>query len=179
MSVKKKPPYSSPMFHAVSLYFTAIIMQSSTSQNHRHAIVFFWNLHSCPLAAGDQICLLSCTTLHHPQRGKKEHATPLFTIQFVLRDTKSAFTLPQPVRGATQAQEMKCTVTNHNLSFSPLQWWKKQHCAPSSLIHWLSLTSCVIHNPSWLFIIWNRLNSFTNAKKGGKQTSDWSNEAFH
>lgn len=68
--------------------------------------------------------ILSCQTLRHPQRGTKKHTTPLFTVQFVLCDTKSAVTLSQPVGGATQAQEIKCTVTNHNLSFLPLQWWK-------------------------------------------------------
>lgn len=154
--------------------FSVIVMHCSPPRNHKHSVAtddcVFPEPSLEPICSGTS-ALSSCPVTFYVTRKEEQrkHTTALFTVQFALRDTKSAFTVSQPVRGATQALEIKRTVTKRNSSFPSLQWWKKgerkRHCAPSSPIHWLPLASHSIHTPSWLFILGSRLNRFTNAKK--------------
>lgn len=119
-------------------------------------------------------CSVSLDVIGKEGQKKKTNNTKPHCLPYNLHCvTQSAFTLSQPVRGATEAQEIKCTVTNHNLSFSSLQWGTKGE-KKAALCSVISHTFALFHfscHPQPQPASYSVEYSFTNGKRKGRKAN--------
>lgn len=139
-------------------------------------------MHLCPFVAQDWLCHLVLSYFASPgakkKKRKKQHHHRILSVQFVRRDTKSAFAMSRSVRGAAQAQEIKPEWQSaiHHVHHSTCEKKgdrerkKERHCILSLLWYISSLSLLISSALGAGCLFWGSLmNIFTQHKNAGRK----------